>query len=117
MTIEKTLERIANAVETIASSGGLVASALPPEEAPPKTRTRSDRPTRKRVGTADEGDPEYTKEMVRAKLQELQKATTPAQAKSILKGHGATTIGNLPASKYKQIIDQCGELLCTDAPY
>jgi len=106
MTIESTLERIAAALETIAAGGGTVAApAAKDEKAPPKKSSKKS--TEKRVGTPDEGDPEYTKEMVRAKLQELQKATTPAQAKSILKSHGASTIGNLPASKYKQVIDEC----------
>ena len=110
MTIEKTLERIAAALETIAAGGGTIdlrpVNPAEEEEAPPKKSTGK-KPAEKRVGTEDVGDPDYTKEMVRAKLQELQKATTPAQAKSILKSHGASTIGNLPASKYKQVIDEC----------
>lgn len=105
MTIEATLERIAAALESIAAGGGTVAPAED-KKAPPK-KAANKKSTNKRVGTEDVGDPEYTKEMVRAKLQELQKATTPAQAKSILKSHGASTIGNLPASKYKQVIDEC----------
>lgn len=113
MTIEKTLERIANALETIAAGGGaLAALAVEEEEVPPSATKASDKkPAGKRVGTPDEPDPEFTKDMVRASLQALQKATTPAQAKSILKSHGATTIGNLPASKYKRVIDECGEKL------
>ncbi len=105
MTIEATLERIAAALETIAAGGGTVAA--PAEEKAPPKKSSTKKSNEKRVGTEDVGDPEYTKEMVRAKLQELQKATTPAQAKSILKSHGASTIGNLPASKYKQVIDEC----------
>jgi len=105
MTIEKTLERIAAALETIAAGGDTVAAPAA-EEAPPK-KPSGKKADEKRVGTEDVGDPDYTKEMVRAKLQALQKATTPAQAKSILKSHGASTIGNLPASKYKQVIDEC----------
>lgn len=117
MTIEKTLERIAGALENLAATvaenrapAGWIEPDKPGtysgEEEPPK-KSSGKKPAEKRVGTEDVGDPDYTKEMVRAKLQELQKATTPAQAKSILKSHGASTIGNLPASKYKQVIDEC----------
>jgi hypothetical protein len=115
MTIEATLERIAAALESIAAGGGTVAPAAErddpkPEKAPPK-KSSTKKSAEKRIGTEDVADPDYTKEMVRAKLQELQKATTPAQAKSILKSHGASTIGNLPASKYKQVIDECDKKL------
>lgn len=107
MTIEATLERIAAALESIAAGGGTVAPAADKKAPPAKKASTKKASTNKRVGTEDVGDPEITKEMVRAKLQELQKATTPAQAKSILKSHGASTIGNLPASKYGQVIDEC----------
>ena len=112
MTIESTLERIAEALETIAATYSGTAA---PEKAPPKkasTKKAAAKPDKETVGKVDEdpGDG-ITKDQVREKLQELQKATTPAQAKSILKGHGASTIGNLPASKYAQVIEQCDKLL------
>jgi hypothetical protein len=111
MTIEATLERIAAALESIAAGGGTVAPAAEEKKAPSTKKASTKKSAEKRVSTEDVGDPDYTKEMVRAKLQELQKATTPAQAKSILKSHGASTIGNLPASKYKQVIDECDKKL------
>lgn len=111
MTIEATLERIAAALESIAAEGGTVAAPAAEKKAPSTKKASTKKAAEKRIGTEDVGDPEFTKEMVRAKLQELQKATTPAQAKSILKGHGATTIGNLPASKYQQVIEECDAVL------
>lgn len=105
MTIESTLERIADALETIAAAGGAVAPIAGNEKPSAKKAAPNKKIIGKPTPEPEEGD--ITKEQVRAKLQELQKATTPAQAKSILKGHGASTIGNLPASKYQQVIDQC----------
>jgi len=110
MTIESALERIAEALETIAAGDGVYAPATPPEKAPPKKA--AGKPAKETIGkVAEEPDDGITKDQVRDKLQQLQKATTPAQAKSILKGHGASTIGNLPVSKYAQVIAQCEKLL------
>ncbi len=120
MTIEKTLERIADALETIAASDRTLAAAV--AETPPEPTPASRAPTKKKkkatkkgetqtqVGTPDD-DGGITKEEVRAALQSVQKATTPAQAKSILKAEGATTIGNLAASKYANVIEACNKIL------
>lgn len=109
MTIEKTLERIADALETIAAGGGEIATPAA-ESAKPKKKTGTTKKTT--VGKKEEIDPDGpTKEQVRAKLQAVQKATTPAQAKSILKMEGATTIGNLAASKYVAVITACDKIL------
>lgn len=109
MTIEKTLERIADALESIAASTG-----VQPIEAQAPTPAKKKTGTSKKttVGKKEEIDPDGpTKEEVRAKLQAVQKATTPAQAKSILKMEGATTIGNLAASKYVAVITACEKIL------
>ncbi len=119
MTIEKTLERIADALETIAASDRTLAAAVaetPPEPTPasraPKKKKKATKKgeTQTQVGTPDD-DGGITKEEVRAALQSVQKATTPAQAKSILKAEGATTIGNLAASKYANVIEACSKIL------
>ena len=113
MTIEKTLERIADALETIAASDRTLAAAVaePEKKAPAKKKTTNKKKeTETKVGT-DDDDGGITKEEVRAKLQAVQKATTPAQAKSILKAEGATTIGNLAASKYANVIAACDKIL------
>lgn len=106
MTIEKSLERIADALETIAAGGG--AAAPEPEKKPAKKPPKKE--TQTKVGT-DDDDGGITKEQVRDKLQQVQKATTPAQAKSILKAEGASTIGNLAASKYAAVIAACDKIL------
>lgn len=111
MSLEKTLERIADALEAIAAGGGTIA---PPAEEPakPAKKKKTGTSKKKTVGKVAEPDPDGpTKEEVRAKLQAVQKATTPAQAKSILKAEGASTIGNLAASKYASVIDACDKIL------
>ena len=110
MSIEKTLERIADALETIAAGGGSVAAPEPETKKPAKTSKPKPKDNETKVGT-DDDDGGITKEEVRAKLQAVQKATTPAQAKSILKAEGATTIGNLAASKYAAVIAACDKIL------
>jgi len=108
MTIEKTLERIADALETIAAGGGAIAPAAEPKAKPKKAAKPKANETV--VGTPDD-DGGISKDEVRDKLQAVQKQTTPAQAKSILKAEGATTIGNLPQSKYAQVIAACDKIL------
>ncbi len=110
MTIEKTLERIADALETIAAGTDRTIKPQAEEPAKPKKKTGTSKKTT--VGKKEEIDPDGpTKEEVREKLQAVQKATTPAQAKSILKMEGATTIGNLAASKYVAVITACDKIL------
>jgi len=106
MSIEKNLERIADALETIAAGGGAVAPA-PAAKPKPKPKAKDNETV---VGTPDD-DGGISKEEVRDKLQAVQKQTTPAQAKSILKAEGATTIGNLPKSKYANVIAACDKIL------
>lgn len=109
--IEAALERIAAALETIAAGGG----ALPvlhddtPADEPAKPDKKKSAASKTVGKVADEHG--ITKEEVRAKLQEVQKATTPAQAKSILKQEGASTIGNLAVSKYPVVIAACDKIL------
>ena len=114
MTIEKTLERIADALETIAAAAGELAEEETPMPAAPKKKAPAKKAAKAKnqvqVGTDDEAD-DVTKEEVRAKLTEVQKATSPAQAKSILKAEGASTIGNLPLAKYQRVIDACDKVL------
>jgi hypothetical protein len=110
MTIEKTLERIADALESIASGGTPEPKQIAPDDPPKKKKTGTSKKTV--VGKPAVEDPDGpTKEEVREKLQAVQKATTPAQAKSILKMEGATTIGNLAASKYVAVITACDKIL------
>ena len=113
MSIESTLERIAKALETIAVELGSI-SEMPDDDTPAKEEKPAKKPPAKdkqtKVGS-DDDQVDVTKEEVRAKLQAVQKATTPAQAKSILKGHGASTIGNLAVSKYPLVIADCDKIL------
>jgi hypothetical protein len=110
MSLEKTLERIADALEAIAAGGGTIASPAEEPAKPVKKKTGTSKKTT--VGKKEEIDPDGpTKEEVREKLQAVQKATTPAQAKSILKMEGATTIGNLAVSKYPAVIAACEKIL------
>ncbi len=110
MSLEKTLERIADALEAIAAGGGTIAS--PAEEPAKPTKKKTGTSKKQTVGKVNEPDPDGpTKEEVRNKLQAVQKATTPAQAKSILKTEGATTIGNLAVSKYAVVIAACEKIL------
>ncbi len=113
MTIEATLERIANALETIAAGGGFPTDAKPAEKKPDQKASKPPAKDKKQtVGKVhDEAEAEHTKEEVRAKLQAVQKKTTPAQAKSILKAHGASTIGNLAVSRYAQVMADCDAVL------
>jgi hypothetical protein len=110
MTIEKNLERIADALEAIAAGGGTIPQPAEEPAKPAKKKTGTSK--KQTVGKVAEPDPDGpTKEEVRAKLQAVQKATTPAQAKSILKAEGATTIGNLAVSKYPAVIAACEKII------
>ncbi len=120
MSLEASITRLSAALEAVAAGlGGYVSISKPetPDETPnpdPEKKPRTGKKGKEKViGKVhdDDDDDGFTKEDVRAKLQAVQKCTNPAQAKSILKGLGATTIGNLAKSKYKQTIDQCNVIL------
>ncbi len=100
------LERIATALENVDSA--ILRAETPnasEDKPPPKKKAASNK---KVVGKEKQIDPDAPdKQAVRDALQTLQKATTPAQAKSILKAHGASTLGNLDEVKYQQVIDEC----------
>lgn len=121
MSLEKSFERIADALESIAAryNGAFQPDPEPETETPkPDKKPRSRGKKEETIGKSHEVDDSISKEDVRAKLQAVQKATTPAQAKSILKALGATTIGNLAKSKYALAIEQCNTLLDdNDIPY
>jgi hypothetical protein len=119
MTIEKNIERIADALESMAINIAIISVAVEGDDEPempaaPKKKAPAKKAAKAKnqvqVGTDDEAD-DVTKEEVRAKLTEVQKATSPAQAKSILKAEGASTIGNLPLAKYQRVIDACDKVL------
>jgi len=102
------LERIATALENGASSGA-VAATSDVGKTGKATSSKKSKPNEKVVGKPKETPAEDapSKQAVREALQSLQQATTPAQAKSILKAHGASTLGNLDEVKYQQVIDAC----------
>lgn len=111
--IEEQLERIANALEHIATKldGGVEL------EQPAAKPAKADKPApakaedKKTIGNTEPANSEYTKDQVREALQDLQKATSAAKAKSILKEAGASTLGQLPEEKYHVVMEQVAKAM------
>jgi hypothetical protein len=132
MTIENMLERIANALETIAVSGAKEAAPVkltmsagtqeaPMAPTPEPAKRGPGRPPKAKAAPTPEPAPEPvvetpfddgpepvapTREDVRAALIAYQKRHSPEQARSILKKVGGVdTLSTLPEEKFALVIE------------
>lgn len=112
MSIEKNLERIADALEAIVQSQGIVAGTTPAPETKdtPTPRLRKKDKTQV-VGKPDanldldlETDDEPTLQDVRTILKLVREQTSHAQVKSILKSFGASTLKQMNKKNYAAAI-------------
>ncbi len=126
MTIEVELKRIANALEALATSQGIVSGELPPDNHGEETKPAASKKTAKKtankkvnkktnkktVGKKD--DPADAtdltiKEDVRPVLKRLRDEVSHAAVKSLLKKYGASTIQQLDPKNFQRIIDDAIE--------
>jgi hypothetical protein len=133
MTIENNLKRIADALEALVASQGIVPEQLDlvddapgaekpePEKKPAAKKTSkkktskkvSKKKTGKKVGKPkEEVETDLTiKDDVRPVLKRLREEVSHAAVKSLLKKHGASTLQQLDPSKFENIIaDALNEL-------
>ena len=115
--------RIAEALEAIAGSQGIVSGELQPDEpsdkaeAVPKKKTGKKKKGKKaketKVGKTDDSDieAEYTLKEIRALLHRLQEQENQAAVKSILKAQGASTLGQVDEKNYAKLADAIAEKL------
>jgi hypothetical protein len=114
MAIEEVLERLVVAVEHLAfgvdgKPGGKSAKTGSAPSSKPSAKSAA----KTTVVGKQEPDPDakdltkLTKVELRAKLQEVQAAASPAVAKSILKQNGVSTLTQLDKSKYPIVWEQC----------
>lgn len=127
MTIEVELKRIADALEAISASQGIVSGELPPdnhgEETKPAGRKKTGKKTSKKT-SSKKPDPKKTvgkkddpadateltiKEDVRPVLKRLRDEVSHAAVKSLLKKYGASTIQQLDPKNFQRIIDDAIE--------
>lgn len=126
MTIEATLERIAIALETIASGGGLQSAAptkTTRKRTTKKAEAKAEEPTETKKEEAPapddqkaeaeaEGSDGPTLDDVRAALKALQAATDPKKTREVLStagGNGA--LSKVKPAKYQAVIDKCQEIV------
>lgn len=110
-TIRLHLARIADALEALLAEHGYVPTSPTEVEEPKPTKKTTKKTTKKKENKVTIGkdknkeDVEYTLKDVREYLHHLQHSTgSQAEVKSLLKQHGASTLGQLDESKYKQVI-------------
>ena len=106
MSIENSLERIADALEVIAGNAGKSSSSTEASEAAKpsggKSKTAS---SKSKSGKKSSDTP--TKDDVKAALKGLQKATSASTARQLLADvGGAKTLTDLDESKYQAVIDE-----------
>ena len=111
MTMEAQLKRIADSLEAIAASQGIVSGELPPAEEP-KAPAKKKVPAKKKAAKKTVGKPKEEVETeltikgdVRPVLKRLRDEVSQAAVKSLLKKHGASTVQQLEPAKYQAIID------------
>ena len=107
MTIEAQLERIANALETLASSTGS-APAASSSTKPAKSQNSSGKATSETKSSPESSDP-VIKEAVREALKMLQKVKGAAAAREMLANHGAKTLTDLDEAKFGAVIKEAKE--------
>lgn len=117
MSIENTLERIAVALETIATGGSLpkpvelskVVRSKPAKEATSSSKAKdttkpAGKPSKPAASSTDKGGPEIAD--VRKALGALQKVTSPDDARALLKEVGKSpTMSKLAEDMYQAVID------------
>lgn len=105
MSIENSLERIADAIEAIVQSQGIVAGTVEPQPVAKKKAAKK-KPDTQVVGKpADNGDPvEATIEAVREALKQVRSQISQAKMKSILKKFGASTLKQMDKRHYANAI-------------
>jgi hypothetical protein len=115
--------RIADALEAIAGSQGIVSGEIPPGDAPAETKPAASKKTTKKaakkktvkktVGKKEapaEEESELTiKDDVRPVLKRLRDEVSHAAVKSLLKKYGASTIQQLDSKNFQRIIDDAIE--------
>lgn len=135
MTIEEALARqalnlgrIADALEAIATSQGIVSGETPPEPVADEQPTTKKKATKKKaskkkaakkttVGKKKEAEAETEltiKDDVRPVMKRLRAEVSHAAVKSLLKAHGASTMQQLDPGKFQSIIDAALEELGED---
>lgn len=103
MTIEATLERIADALEVIAGRSTPPAKEEPaPAKEEPKAKAKAE-PKAKAPATVTSGD-------VREALKALQKATDAATAKGVLAEFEANKLSDLSEDVFAAVIKRAEEL-------
>ena len=108
MTIESTLERIADALEILANNQG--ASEVKITKNPTKTASKKKaEPAVEPEEKTEEPAPEapaapVTIDAVRNALKDLQKATNAATAKGVLSDFGVGTLSELDDDQYPAVI-------------
>ncbi len=108
MPIEKSLERIADALEAIVQSQGIVAGTVEPKPAAKKKASK-----KQVVGKTEKDDdaPEATIEDVREALKQVRAEVSQAEMKSILKKFGASTLKQMDKRHYVNVIKAAEAML------
>lgn len=105
MSIEKNLERIADALEAIAS--GTATTPSPSSKKSSEKSSKSSRGKSESSKTSSEDTP--SKNDVRAALKALQKATDAKTAREMLQKFDAKTVTDLDEDNYAGLIEACEE--------
>jgi hypothetical protein len=129
-SIKINLGRIAEALEALVNSQGIVPDVvqledpipdeqgqldLESEEAPPAKKKVSKKKKGKKkdkvVGKTDDEKPEYSLKDIRGLLHRLQEQENQAAVKSMLKKFSASTLGQVDEKKYAQLAEAITEAL------
>lgn len=113
MSIEKNLERIADALEILAGS-------VPPAAAPAPAKAKKDKspakeetsePEAAAPAPAKESGEAPTKDVVRDALKALGKRLDSQTARQVLADAGANTLTDLPEEQYQAVLDAIEKLM------
>lgn len=112
MSIEKNLERIADALETIAAAHTVEMIVTPISKGDKVTGSSSTKAEKSTGSKSDSKEssktssgPELTKDDVRDALKTLQKAKGAAAARALLADHDAKTLTDLKTDEYMNVIN------------
>lgn len=111
MPIEKSLERIADALEAIVQSQGIVAGTVEPQPVKKASKKKAASQVVGKVEKQDGDASEATIEGVREALKQVRAEVSQAKMKSILKKFGASTLKQMDKRHYANAIKAAEAML------